>query len=228
MVGSTVNICDHTFLPQLIDSSSVVIDLGAYDGDFAQAVIDRFHCKVISAEPVRELAERIQPHPLLRILPVAVGGKDQSVTLNVFDARCASVFAATSPEEQAEARTVEMISFEEFCRRAAVDRMDVLKLDIEGAEIELFDSLSDKELQSATQITVEFHDFLYPEQRPAINRIRERMQDIGFWVLPFSFDNSDVLFLSKNAAVGRADVTYLRSFLRYGKRIARRLRAMAT
>jgi hypothetical protein len=52
------------------------------------------------------------------------------------------------------------------------------------------------------------------------------MSDIGFWVLPFSLDSSDVLFLNKESGVSAAEVAYLRSVVRYGKGIVRRARAI--
>lgn len=226
--SSTVRVCNHSFLPQLINSSSVVIDLGANDGDFAQEMIERYGCRVVSAEPVQELIDRIAPHPLLQVYPVAVGGLNQRVNVNVFASRCASVLGAISPGERATAQSVEMVTLAELLRRAGVDRMDLLKFDIEGAEIDVFNSCSDAELQSATQITVEFHDFIYSEQAPAVSSIRERMSDIGFWVLPFSMDNTDVLFLNKASGIGAAEITYLRSIARFGKGIARRIRRMAS
>jgi FkbM family methyltransferase len=228
MRGSTIRICDHTFLPHLISSNSIVVDLGAFDGDFAHAMIDRFQCRVFSAEPVRELFERIRPHPLHRVFPVAVGGKNETIEMNVYGSRCASVFGSTAPDEKFITQSSEMVTLSEFCRRAAVDRIDLLKLDIEGAEIELFENSSDQDLLSATQITVEFHDFIYPEQRPAVKRIIERMGDIGFWVVRFSLDNTNVLFLNRHCGIGALEVAYLRSVVRYGNGIGRRLRRIAS
>ncbi len=228
MFRSTVRVCNHSFLPQLIDSNSVVVDLGAHDGDFAEEIIRQFGCCVVSAEPVHELLNRIHPHPLLKVLPVAVGGRNQAITMNVFASRCASVLGALSPEENSVTQTVEMVTLAEFLHRTSVQQVDLLKFDIEGAEIEVFDSCADQELQSITQVTVEFHDFIYPEQRSAVARIRERMSDIGFWVLPFSLDNTDVLFLNRTSRVSPAEVTYLRTVVRYGKGFGRRLRAVAS
>lgn len=63
---------------------------------------------------------------------------------------------------------------------------------------------------------------------PAVTRIRDRMRDIGFWFLPFSLDNTDVLFLNKRSRVSATEVAYLRSVVRYGKGISRRLSRIAS
>jgi len=227
--GKVAHVCMHTFLPDLIGTGSIVVDLGANDGDFAHAMIERFGCRVIAAEPVRDLLGRIQPHPLLQVLPVAVGGSNQSLSVNIYPSRCASVLGAVSVEEKAVTQSADMITLTEFLRRAGIDRMDLLKVDIEGAEIDMFDSCSDEELCLAMQITVEFHDFIYPEHLPAIRRICERMRDNGFAVLPFTFRNAaDVLFINRESGVGRAEIAYLKSVSRYGRGLSRVLRRVAS
>jgi FkbM family methyltransferase len=228
LFSSTVRVCGHTFLPRLIDSNSTVLDLGAFDGDFAHAVIEQFQCRVVSAEPVEKLVDRIKPHHLHRVLPVAVGGTNQTIQINVYGSRCASICGFTFLGEGAVAQSTEMITLREFRRRSAVDQVDLLKVDIEGAEIDMFGSSTDQELQSAKQITTEFHDFLYPDQAKAVTHIRERMSDIGFWVIPFSWDNTDVLFVNKSSGVSATEVAYLRNIVRFGKGIGRRLRRIAS
>jgi FkbM family methyltransferase len=228
MFGSTARICEHTFLSRLIDQNSVVLDFGAFDGDFASAIIERFHCRVLSAEPVKELLERIQPQPLHRVLPVAIGGRNQMIEINIFNSGSSDAYGAIFANQGASPQAAEMVTLSEFCRRTAIDRIDLLKVDIEGAKIDMFEHCSDTDLQSAIQITTEFHDFVYPEQTHAVGRVRERMSDLGFWVLPFSLDNTDVLFLNRRSGVSAPEVAYLRSVVRCGKGIVRRLRRIAS
>lgn len=225
MIWNSARISNHSFLPQLIDSNSIVVDLGAYDGDFSGEILRRFGCRVFAAEPVEELLSRVSPHPKLKLLPLAVGGQNQFVHLNVFATRCASVLPQKSAELKRN-QPIEMVTLRELRRRAAIDRIDLLKIDIEGAEIGMFDDCTDEELRSIGQITVEFHAFLFPEQQAAVSRIRRRMADIGFWVLPFSLDSTDVLFLNRRTGVSSLAIPYLRTFVRYGRGIARRLRSL--
>jgi FkbM family methyltransferase len=224
VLGATACICNHSFLPRFIDRDSVVLDLGANRGDFAHAMIERFGCRVISAEPIRELYDAIPRHPLLQLVPFAIGGKNQLVPMNLFSSRCASVLGPISPQEDMALQPVEMITLGELRCRVGAERLDLLKLDIEGAEVDLFNACSDDELRSVMQITVEFHDFLYPELQSSVTQIRKRMHDIGFWVLPFSLDNTNVLFVNRKIGVGAAEFLYLRTIVRYGKGIRRRLR----
>ena len=99
MLGTTVEICNHSFLPRFVDSGSVVVDLGANRGDFSHAMMRRFGCKVIAVEPVAELFDGIERDPRLNLLPIAVGGKNQRIAINVFQGRCASVLGPTVSDE---------------------------------------------------------------------------------------------------------------------------------
>lgn len=224
MLGTTIDICNHSFLPRFIDSGSVVVDLGANHGDFSHSIMQRFGCRVVAVEPVEELFHGIERDPKLELLPLAVGAKDQTITMNVFSGRCASVLGPMVSDEPLTTQPVEMVTLAELRRRTGVGQIDLLKMDIEGAEIELLESCSDDDLQSVMQITVEFHEFLYPQHADAIARIKHRMCGLGFYVLPFSLDNTNVLFLNRKTGVGPVEVAYLRSFVRYGKGIVRRTR----
>jgi FkbM family methyltransferase len=221
--GATTNICGHTFLTRIISPQSVVADLGANRGAFSHALIDRFGCHVFGAEPVTELRENIAKSNRLVLLPVALGGENAPLKLNVFHGRCASMLGQIEQGETADEETVDMVTLAEFRRRIEGQRIDLLKVDIEGAEISLFDSAPDDLLRGIDQITVEFHDFLYPELRDSVERIKRRLGAIGFWKIPFSLDNTDVLFVNKSAAVTTAEIVYVSSVVKYGRGIKRRL-----
>ena len=216
-------ICNHNFLSSLINPKSIVLDIGANHGDFAHTMIQRYHCRVFAAEPVEKLSRSIPRHSLLTLFPVALGGENRSISMNVFAERCASLLGSVRPDEKLTAHPVEMITLAELRRRVHAERVDILKLDIEGSEIDVFNACSDEELQSIMQITVEFHDFLYPELRTSVYRLRERMRRIGFWVLPFSLDNSNVLFINRQTGVNQIEFGYLGTIVKYREGILRRL-----
>ena len=89
-------------------------------------------------------------------------------------------------------------------------------MDIEGAELSAIGQASDGVLLSISQITVEFHGFLYPETEEQISKTKERLQSLGFTAIDFSrWRNGDVLFLNPNLNVGLWDLARLWSY-KYG------------
>jgi len=50
-----------------------------------------------------------------------------------------------------------------------------------------------------TQFTVEFHDFIHPEELDGrVERVKRRLVSIGLRRINFSLDNTDVLFINRN------------------------------
>ena len=219
MIEATT-ICNHTFLPHLITEGSVVADIGANHGEFSGGMLERFPCRLIAAEPVKELYDNIQRNPRLNLMNVAVGGENGWITINVPEKGCATILEPAKGERTVPQQT-ELVTLAEFQKRGQADHIDLLKIDIEGAEIGLFASTPDADLQSVGQITIEFHDWLFPDQKQPVIDIRKRLRDLGFWDLPFSLDSTNVLFVNRKTGVSMAEATYLRTFVRFGQGIPR-------
>lgn len=220
------NIHSHSFFTRL-DESSVVVDFGANHGEFSHTIIQRYGCRVFAAEPVPELVERIGPHPNLTLLPLAISGSIGSMRINIYPDRCASGFDRFEGESAAYTIDADTVTLAEFRRRAGIGRINLLKIDIEGAELGMFAAAADAEFADIDQITVEFHDFVYPETRPAVETVKRRMRNLGFHMLPFSLDNTDVLFLNRRAAVSWPHRLWAATAVKYGRGLQRRLKRLA-
>jgi hypothetical protein len=79
--------------------------------------------------------------------------------------------------------------------------IDILKIDIEGAELELIESLDAEDLNKIKQITVEYHDWLNPAlHERTVNSIR-KLVNYGFLSYTDVPDHTwpvEMLFLNKN------------------------------
>lgn len=92
---------------------------------------------------------------------------------------------------------VHSITLEKFLNENNVLRVGLLKIDIEGAEILLFNSTKDEILKNAEQITVEFHEFMDKSLLKDVRRIIARMESLGFYRMNFSRNNGDILFINE-------------------------------
>jgi FkbM family methyltransferase len=221
-----VNICQHTFLP-LLDGRSLVVDLGANEGAFCHDVIGRFGCRVVSLEAMPHLAEAIARHPKLSLFNEAIAEKTGTIEINRYEKRCASLFGPMDGETPMSVTTVRSVSLHDLIAREGLGTIDLLKVDIEGAELGMFDAASDTDLLACKQITVEFHDFLYPETHGHVEKVKARLSSLGFQVVPYSLDNTDVLFVNPSTGVSPLTALWHRTVVKYSRGIVRRLKRFA-
>jgi FkbM family methyltransferase len=184
----------HTFIKSIFRKHPVILDLGGNRGEFAGEMIARYGATMHVYEPLPELFESIAANANLQKFEEAIVAKAGPVTLVKPDDRCATIHEG-APE--GDAFTVKGVTF-----KTALDRVggevDLVKMDIEGAEIDLLEQIPASDMRRIRQMTVEFHDFLYPELTPRVEAIKRRIDSMGFYVIPFSRTNGDVLFVRRD------------------------------
>ena len=198
----------HTIIPALLPEGCTVVDLGANHGDFSRLIGERFgwECYCVEASP--ETYSKIADGPRLRKFNLAIADRDGPVALCVAaNSEESSIIGAADAAPGGQV-TVEGIRLETFVARAGIRRIDLLKVDIEGAEGYLFDSLGDGQIQEIRQISLEFHDFNGKLPATEVKRITEKLVRLGFEPLKMSvFTNGDTLFVNRRlCGVSRAQI----------------------
>lgn len=187
----------HHFYAPALNSMSEVWDLGANVGDFSVLMSGHFACRCFAVEPSRQSFEAIPGVPGLEKRLAAIGSRVGEATLYISpnSEACSLIpgFQATDPVVGEAAVVVETFA----TLRAHRGRgPDLVKLDIEGAELGVLSSLTDDELLAVPQWTVEFHDFVSSEMRPDVERAKARFKRLGFKdVVAGAPTNVDCLFL---------------------------------
>lgn len=210
-----VRVGEHSFLDApMLRERAVVVDLGCNYGAFATEMMRRYGAEVYAVEPVPELFAQLAKLPHLHVDQLAiVSGVEDTVELFINDSSCATLDARLR-EVDASAVAVPAERLERLLERHSLKHVDVLKVDIEGAETEMLLRAPAEVLKSITQITVEFHDFLDPSLGPQVAAAHDRMRQLGFWAIRFSRGNEDVLFVN-TARLPMSGVQRLWTTLRY-------------
>jgi FkbM family methyltransferase len=173
-------VATHTIFPQYLPDDGIVLDFGANRGMFSKWILESTHCRCYAIEANPSLANRLEPRDRFKVINAAVAGRARTVKL-VLDENpeCSSILTGVVDHEIG---TVEIgaIDYPTALSELGVTHVDLLKLDIEGAEIELFDSMTDAQIQAILQITVEFHDDFgwYPKEEA--RRVSRRLGKLGF------------------------------------------------
>lgn len=217
----------HSFYTDIVNQDSIVVDLGAHKGEFSSEVSSRFGCICYLVEALPALYSRIAAGRLMHKYNFAMAGRDERVTLFVSKNPEGNTITGAPAGECGGTVTVEGITLETLMGRVGIDSIDLLKVDIEGAEIALFDAVSDTTLSNIAQITVEFHDFM-PGAVSAqqVKRINQRLQGLGFYAIKFSRSlNTDVLFINRQRCnVSAAKYWHTKYVVKYSRGIARIIR----
>ena len=148
---------------------SIVIDAGAYVGEWVTQIADRYGCTVYAFEPGPGFFERLEAavgdRPDVHLLEHGLGAADTSARL-MLDGPGSSVHAgdARLPADGAAgsmgAVDVEIRDVATVFDGLGLDRIDLLKLNIEGAEYDVLDRLAETGwLARIDQILVQFHEW---------------------------------------------------------------------
>jgi FkbM family methyltransferase len=195
---------EHSILCRDLNRDSLVVDLGMNDGRFAREIHAKYGCRVVGVEPNPTLAKEIGRSPPVSCDNLAIAATQGFVRFQIAEDPEAShiVPPADGPAHGAPAPdypvvTVPCVPLRTFFRANRITRPDLLKIDIEGDELQLFEGDDFTALLEVEQITVEFHAFLDPAQRPRVKRIISRMRRGGFHCIDFSATWKDVLFINE-------------------------------
>ena len=188
----------HTLWRKGLHSDSVVVDLGANRGAFSKQMISTYGCRSFAFEANPTLADSIENVPGLTVYNYAVARDDGTIRFRLASNDEESSIAREPEVDLAGLIEVESIHLERFLKNQSIPRIDVLKMDIEGAEIEVLDSCSDDFLRNVGQLTIEFHDFLGLTPLNAIHQTVNRFHSLGFACIKiWQHAWGDVLFINK-------------------------------
>ena len=91
---------------------------------------------------------------------------------------------------------VPAVNLSDACKRLG-GRIDLIKMDVEGAEIGILESASASHLANCGQLTVEFHDKRPPFMRRDVDRLCRRMRAEGYAIVMANWPKlDDVLFVN--------------------------------
>jgi FkbM family methyltransferase len=191
----TARIADHTFLPAFLGPASIVFDLGANRGQFTRAIVTAFGCQVHAVEPNPHLSASLErlAMPGVTVYAAALSGSPGSLPFVMTTNSEASHFSGSSGPGEDTVQVEALTLADLMSRVPAQARIDLVKMDIEGAELDVLEGAPKELLERVSQFTIEFHQFVHPESRPRVERIKQRFRNLGFWVVDFTRCNYDVL-----------------------------------
>jgi len=194
---------EHSFFGSLLPQRAVIADFGAHRGEFFAALKSEYSISralLVEANPA--LAETLKETfgKESDVLHGAVVGGDNKGAVTFTrstNPEASSIFkewsAAYGIADQVD---VPAINLSNVIRKLG-GRVDLVKVDVEGAEIGMLQSASVSDLASCGQLTVEFHDRRPPLTGRDVDDVCRRMRAEGYLIVKPNWPSGDdVLFVN--------------------------------
>ena len=191
--------------PETLSSSSIVYSFGiGEDISFDESIIDEFNCIVFGFDPTPKSINWIHSQKLpqgFKFLEYGIGKTSGNVKF-FLPKNKNHVSGSIIPRDELSVEksvNVPMKSFKDIISELGHNKVDIVKLDIEGAEFDVIESIIESKIIIG-QILIEFHDRFITKGRlkrkNAINLLKQKdfeLFAISDSLEEFSFINKDVL-----------------------------------
>jgi FkbM family methyltransferase len=158
-----------------LNEQAVVVDLGGYEGQWASDICAMYKCKLFVFEPYKPFAEKIMArfarNDDIKVFAYGLGNADQILPLGISN-DASSLFKVGKETPTAE---IEIKDIAAFLKQENIQKIDLLKINIEGGEYDLLDHLiASGNIQMVSNIQVQFHDFV-PDAALRMKAIQDRL-----------------------------------------------------
>lgn len=190
--------------PDLLNEQSVVYSFGiGEDVSFDEALIEEHHCQVFGFDPTPKSIQWVRNQNLHKQfhfydygIGVASGKTSFFLPRNPAHVSGSSV-VQTNVNGDVKVEVL-MKSFEDITRELKHQKIDLLKMDIEGSEYEVIDSILLADVQ-ISQVLIEFHDRFFTNGKQKTSQVIDKMRSKGFRVFAVSDSFEEVSLIHCNA-----------------------------
>ncbi len=148
------------------EPGDLVLDLGAHVGIYTFKLLRNYPCRVMALEPSAENVACLRKNlahfgeQRVQIYNMAVGGASGRVRVETPKSTNRSHDARVVPGSDGDGDAVDIIPLSAVLELAQADQVALLKMDIEGGEYDVFNTLDEAMLPRIERIAMEYHDNL--------------------------------------------------------------------
>lgn len=182
--------CEHLRYEYDLGPNDLVLDIGAYRGEFAEEILRRYNCRIVAIEPTDSILQASlltsmihgQPEDRVRVINKAAGHDSRPMQFSG-QFLYTSVFGTPTREYPA-------IDINEVVREAG--HIALCKMNIEGGEYDLLPRLFEEGLQTQIDdLQIQFHEIADRPYEIWYDLICETLNKTHYltWVFPFCWEN---------------------------------------
>lgn len=188
--------------PNFLNAESIVYSFGiGEDISFDTDILRNHSCSVFGFDPTPKSIRWINDQDLPEGFVFHDCGLDSKSGTAIFylpenDAHVSGSVIQQNNVSAKKAVDVKMKSFSDIASSLEHTRVDLLKMDIEGSEYSVIDSLISSNLP-IVQICVEFHDRFFPEPKESIEAIK-KLRAAGFRIFAVSKSHEEISLIHQD------------------------------
>ncbi len=186
--------------PDVLDKDSIVYSFGiGEDITFDKAVINKHHCKVIGFDPTPKSLDWLARQQL----PTGYSYKDYGIAkdtgtadflLPVNEDHVSGSLIHHETVDTKRKVTVPMKSWNDLTLELGYQKVDVVKMDIEGAEYDVLPSILASDVEVG-QFLIEFHDRFFDNGRDKTIQSIQLLREHGYGIFGVSQSFEEVSFI---------------------------------
>ncbi len=154
-----------------LNESSIVFDVGGYKGDFTDKIFNKFQSYIYIFEPhprfYKNLKIKYKNNPKIKVYNYGLSDNNSTISLNDLDD--GSSFYKKSNKTY----LCEMKEFNSIFKGLKIEKINLMKINIEGGEFSLMDNIIQNNLLNRVEnYQIQFHNFVEEASRKRINIIK--------------------------------------------------------
>lgn len=147
-----------------LNQESIVFDVGGYEGDFSKKIYDKYHSNIYIFEPVEsfylKISNRFKDIDKINMYQFGLSNLNKTIEISL------SKDASSIHIESQKKETIVLKSIIKFINENKIDKIDLIKINIEGGEFDLLPSLLDNEIiNRIDNLQIQFHTFIEDAER---------------------------------------------------------------
>lgn len=172
-----------------LDPQSIVFDLGGHTGTWTEAIYKKFQCNIFVFEPVPQFAakirEKFKENQAIKLFEFGLSNENKKVSLAV------NGVASSMYHQKGKKIKIKLKKAKDFLKQYNIQRIDLMKINIEGGEYELLEHLIETEcIHKIGNVQVQFHDVI-PNAEKRMKSIQNQLKKTHYltYQYPFVWEN---------------------------------------
>lgn len=190
------NVRDYTFIPEIkISPGDTVVDIGANFGVFSRFARWQGAIKVYSFEPDPFFFSllKLNAHPEDVLFRCAVSNTNAKKDFYLSNHIGGSTMFPKSGDHRKV--SVNCFTLDYLFRGNLFSKIDFLKIDTEGAELDILEGVSDQNLLKIKTVALEYHNFIFNKDPQKRETLIKRFHSLGFRSYTLHLGQTDDLLI---------------------------------